>query len=259
MAAKTHYLNNAILNAVLKNSGSIPTPATLYVALNTSASTPSTPGTECADANYTRQTVTFGTVTATFVHSNVVLNFFGAGAATGATIVEVAIYDQVTGGNELYYAPVSPSVVVGAGDTAQLANGNLTVTENGTESQYFSQALLNAVLKAAAYTNPTTVYGALNTTTSTNTVPGTEVVDGSYARIALSFGTPASGVVASNTVTSFFGSGVATGPYTVVEFAIYDQVTGGNELFYGNLTSPKTVNAGDTLFFASGNITVTES
>ncbi len=259
MAAKTNYLGDAILNAILRNSGTVPSPATVYVALNTSASSPTTPGTECTDANYTRQSVTFGAPTATFAHSSSSPSFFGAGAATGATIVEVALYDAASGGNELLYTAVSPSVVVAAGDTANIASGNLTYAENGAEAQTLAQGLINAIVRNIAFVNPTAVYGALNTTTSPGSTPGTEVSDTTYARKALTFSAAASGSAATSGVTSYFGSGAASGPHTIVEFAIYNALSGGSELFYGNLTSSKTVNAGDTLFFAAGALSVAES
>ena len=60
MAAKTYYLSNALLNAILKATGSIPAPSPIYVALNTSASSPGTPGTEVSDGNYNRQPNAFG-------------------------------------------------------------------------------------------------------------------------------------------------------------------------------------------------------
>jgi hypothetical protein len=126
------------------------------------------------------------------------------------------------------------------------------------KSQYLDQALLNAVLRNTAYSSPATVYVALNTTASTPTTPGTEVVDSNYARQAVTFGPPSGGTVSNTGTLAFFGAGAASGPYTIVEAAIYDDVSIGHELYYGSLAVSKTVNAGDTLSFAAAALSVTE-
>jgi hypothetical protein len=90
------------------------------------------------------------------------------------------------------------------------------------KSQYLDQAVLNGVLRNIAYTPVATVYTALNTTASTPTVPGTEVVDANYARIATTFSAPSGATVANSGTLAFFGAGAASGPYTIVEAAIYD-------------------------------------
>jgi len=125
------------------------------------------------------------------------------------------------------------------------------------KSQYLDQAVLNGVLRNIAYTPVATVYTALNTTASTPTVPGTEVVDANYARIATTFSAPSGATVANSGTLAFFGAGAASGPYTIVEAAIYDAL--GHELYYGSLAVSKTVNAGDTLSFAASALSVTEA
>jgi hypothetical protein len=138
MAAKSQTLDNAVLAAVLQNAGYTGGKATLYVALKTTVSTPMVPGTETTDANYARLPITSATgwnptpPTAGTV-SNVAsigpfFNVGGVGAATGATIVEIAVYDQLSGGNELYFGSCG-SKVVGVGDTASIAASALNITE----------------------------------------------------------------------------------------------------------------------------------
>lgn len=127
------------------------------------------------------------------------------------------------------------------------------------KSQTLNQALLNAVLRNVAYTSPTTVYCALNTSTSTPTVPGTEDSDANYARVAVTFAAPVGSSVTNSGTVSFYGAGRAAGSATIVEAAIYDLITGGNELYYGSLAVSKTVSTGDTASFAASALTVTES
>ncbi len=127
------------------------------------------------------------------------------------------------------------------------------------KSQYLNQALLNGVLRNTAYTPAATVYVALNTTASTPTTPGTEVVDANYARQPVTFGAPVGSTVSNSGTLAFFGAGSAAGPYTIVEAAVYDALSGGHELYYGALAVSKTVNAGDTLSFAAAALSVTEA
>ncbi len=129
MAAKSNYLNASLLNAVLRNVAYL-SPTTVYVALNTTASTATTPGTEDSDTNYARQAVTFGAPSTNSVANSGALAFYGAGRVAGsATIVEAAIYDAFALGNELYWGALSVNKTVGTGDTASIGIGALTVTE----------------------------------------------------------------------------------------------------------------------------------
>jgi hypothetical protein len=129
------------------------------------------------------------------------------------------------------------------------------------KSQYLNDKVLGTVLQNTSYTGPATVYVALNTTTSTPTVPGTEVTGGNYARIPVTFtpNPPTASTVSNSGTVAFFGAGATAGPNTIVEAAIYDALTGGNELYFGSLAVSKTVNIGDTLSFAGSALSVTEA
>jgi hypothetical protein len=127
------------------------------------------------------------------------------------------------------------------------------------KSRYLSNQVLNAVLVATTYTSPLAVYTALNTTASTPTTPGTEDSDGHYARIATTFSPSTLGTTANSGALAFYGAGRQAGSATIVEAAIYDQLAGGNELYYGSLAVPKTVSVGDTLSFSIGALSVAES
>jgi 2-keto-4-pentenoate hydratase len=139
-------------------------------------------------------------------------------------------------------------------------------------SNYLELKVLDHVLRysAAPFTAPTTLYVALFTNTSgnaaTNLEAGTltdEVVVTSpttlYARQPITFnaatGTnPASS--ASAATVSFPTAGAAFG--TITHVAIVDGATrgAGNVLFWGAVTTPKTIDTGDTFSISSGNLTV---
>jgi hypothetical protein len=119
-------------------------------------------------------------------------------------------------------------------------------------SDYLENALLDHVLGKTTYTGPTTTYPALYTVTPGDAGGGTEVTGGTYARVAVTNNTTnwpnASGGSKSNGVDIDFGTATANWG-TVVAVAILDASSGGNFMFYGTLTTPKTVNSGDAFKF----------
>lgn len=125
------------------------------------------------------------------------------------------------------------------------------------KSNYLEDAILNHVLRNTTLTSPTTVYMALFTVAPTDTGGGTEVTGGSYARQAITFSAPASGVVANSGAVTFPTATANWG--TVVAMGIFDLVSGGNLLYYGNLTASKLVDNGDQISFANAAVTVAET
>jgi hypothetical protein len=90
---------------------------------------------------------------------------------------------------------------------------------------------------------------------------GTEVTGGSYARQALTNNATnwpaASGGVKQNGTLITFPTATADWGL-LVSAGIFDQLTGGNLLNYGDLAVQKTIGDGDTAKFNPGDITITE-
>tara|TARA_B100000214_G_C23699658_1_gene504666 strand:- start:39 stop:524 length:486 start_codon:yes stop_codon:yes gene_type:complete len=154
-------------------------------------------------------------------------------------------------------------------------------------SNYLELEILDHILRygngslsagtGAGYQPPATVYVALFSNSGggaatalesgTNSTSGTgnwgyyEINNGSYARQSVTFAAASSGSCASNATVTF---PVATANYntagsqgaTVTHLAIMDASTSGNLLFYGALTTSKTVSSGDQFTISSGNLTV---
>lgn len=132
----------------------------------------------------------------------------------------------------------------------------------GSKSDFLENELLDHVLGNQAYSPGATVWLALYTVAPDDTGGGTEVTGGSYARkeIAnnLTKWPAASGGTKQNGEEEAFVT--ATGDWgTVVAFSIMDAVTAGNFLYWGDLTTSKPVNDGDTAKFPVGSITITEA
>lgn len=112
---------------------------------------------------------------------------------------------------------------------------------------------------AAAGTGPTNLYVALLTAAPSDTGGGTEVSGGSYARVAVASslanwaGTQAtasttassgtSGTTSNNNAITFPAPTANWG--VVTHMAIYDASAAGNLIWYGALTTSKTINNGD--------------
>ena len=128
-------------------------------------------------------------------------------------------------------------------------------------SNYLENKVLDHVLTSTGYTAPSTRYLALFTNTSgsaaTNLEAGTltdEVSGGSYARQAVTFGGASSGTSATNATVTFPAATADWG--TITHVAVMDASTSGNVLFWGAVTTSKTIQNGDTFQVSSGNLTV---
>jgi hypothetical protein len=96
---------------------------------------------------------------------------------------------------------------------------------------------------------------ALYTTDPTDADTGTEVSGGSYARQAVTFGSPSNGVSTNSASVTF---PTATGNWgTITHIGIRDASTAGNLLYHTPLDTSKTVNTSDVFTISSGNLSVT--
>jgi hypothetical protein len=122
-----------------------------------------------------------------------------------------------------------------------------------------AQALGITGASAAAGSGPTTLFVGLFTANPTDSGGGTEVTGGSYARVSVTSsltawaGTQAaaSTVASSGTEGTTSNNNVLTFPQptanwgVITGFGIFDAVSSGNLLIYGEITPNKTVNNGD--------------
>ena len=122
-------------------------------------------------------------------------------------------------------------------------------------SDFVENATINQVLRGVAYPGGSTIHVALFTTPTDDAGGGTEVFGGGYQRtVVASFDPPTAGTTTSSSTTIF---PTATGNWgTLTHFALFDAQVGGNMLYHGELTAPKTTNAGDSFVLSPGNITI---
>jgi len=126
----------------------------------------------------------------------------------------------------------------------------------GSLSDTFENFLLNFILSTTATFTKPTCYLALFTTTPTDAAAGTEVSGSGYtARLAIPFATPTStGTISNSSIVDFANMPACT----VVGIGIYDSATigSGTYMFWGTLTTNRTLVAGDTLRIPVGAVTV---
>ena len=83
---------------------------------------------------------------------------------------------------------------------------------------------------------------------------GAEVSGASYARQQVSFGNPSSGSMATSAAVEFPTATESWG--TAVSWGLFDAEEGGNLVWYGAITTPKELLAGDIYRINTGNLTL---
>jgi len=133
----------------------------------------------------------------------------------------------------------------------------------GSKSDALEARLLDHLFKGGAtpaLSALSTVYVALYSVVPTEAGGGTEISGSAYARQAVAAaGWTRSGTgptqIQNNAKIAF--PAVTGSAYTVVGWAIYDAVSAGNMIYWGDCTST-TMNVGDIPRFAANALTVTE-
>lgn len=124
-------------------------------------------------------------------------------------------------------------------------------------TNHAEDALVDHTLENTAYTPAATVYLALSTTdpTDSSTSGGwSEPVGNNYAREACTFGAAATRAISNSGTVTFNQASGSWG--TITAWAIFDALSGGNMLAYGDLTADKSVVNGNTPSFAASEIEV---
>lgn len=126
MAEFTDYLEDKIIDHMLRNQAYTP-PATIYLALFTTATDDAGGGTEVSGGSYARQAVTLSAASGGASENSADITFPTATADWG-TVTHVALMDAITGGNMLMHTPLDASKTVNDGDTFKINAGDLDVT-----------------------------------------------------------------------------------------------------------------------------------
>jgi len=126
MAEMSNYLENALVNATLRNT-SYTSPATVYVALYTTDPTDADTGTEVSGNGYARQSVTFSAPSNGATSNSSAVEFPQATGSWG-TVAYIGLRDASSSGNLLYHTALDASKTIATGDVFRIAAGSLAVT-----------------------------------------------------------------------------------------------------------------------------------
>jgi len=125
MAEFSDYLENKIIDHMLRNQAYTP-PATIYLALFTTATDDAGGGTEVSGGAYARQAVSLSAASGGASENTADITFPTATADWG-TVTHVALMDALSGGNMLLHSPLDASKTVNNGDTFKITAGDLDV------------------------------------------------------------------------------------------------------------------------------------
>ena len=128
------------------------------------------------------------------------------------------------------------------------------------KSTYLNDNFINVALRNTVFVSPPTVWCALYTASPGVGGGGTEVAGPggtAYALQIVTFIAPTLGIASNDADVNF---PVATGDYgTITSFALLDASSGGNLLYFGNLSTPRLVLTNDQVRFPLGQFIVQES
>jgi hypothetical protein len=127
MAAISDYLENKLLDHVLRNT-SLTSPSAVFLALYSASPTDTgAAGTEISGGSYARQTITFGAAASGTISNSAEISFTTMPACTVAFI---GVHDHLTNANAnmLFHGALSASKSVDAGDTFKIAIGDLDIS-----------------------------------------------------------------------------------------------------------------------------------
>lgn len=128
----------------------------------------------------------------------------------------------------------------------------------GAMSNFLEEKILNMVFRNVAYTRPSAVYLALYTSDPTETDTGTEVSGGGYQRQLITFAAPTQvGTEARITNSADIQFPIATAGWgTITHIGIRSAATGGDLLYYGPVSNPRSILANDQIKFLAGELTL---
>lgn len=129
MAAFSNYLEDALINHILRNTAYTTPGTSIYVSLHTGSPGEANDGAnEVSGGSYARVQVSAWNAPSNGVTANT--NAFEFPEATGSwgTITHFGVYDASTSGNLLFHGAANSSVAISSGDIYRVKAGNFTVT-----------------------------------------------------------------------------------------------------------------------------------
>lgn len=128
MGSKSDYLENKILDHVLKNTA-YTSPAAVYMGLFTATPSDAGGGTEVSGFNYGRTAITFGSA-ASGSSTNSADVVFPTPSGSWGAVTSFGVFDAATNGNLLYWGALSQTESPISGNIVKFLAGAITITED---------------------------------------------------------------------------------------------------------------------------------
>lgn len=127
MSAISNYLENALINATLRNT-TYTSPAVVYAGLFTSDPTDAGSGTEVSGGSYARKAITFAAPSNGVTTNSAAACEFDQATGSWGTITHFGIFDALTSGNLLYHGALTVSKTIASGDVFKFPTSSVSVT-----------------------------------------------------------------------------------------------------------------------------------
>lgn len=126
-------------------------------------------------------------------------------------------------------------------------------------STYLSQKIINSTLRGEAFALPATLYLAQFSSSPTDdNVTSGEISGDWYSRqLATSWSAPVGAGNATANSNQIQYPAVTGSAVVASHWGLYDAPTGGNLLYHGAHTAPKTLNVGDVIVVGIGQLQIT--
>lgn len=129
MTAKSNYLENKVIDHILRNTAYSTPGTSIYIALYTTDPGEADGGTEVSGGSYARVQCTGWDAPSNGATQNTAAITFPTATANWGTVTHVGIRDASSAGNLLYYGALAVSKTVNDGDIFEFLAGALDVSE----------------------------------------------------------------------------------------------------------------------------------
>lgn len=253
----SNYLEAAVLNAL--RGQTFTAPSAVYVALYLSDPGESGgSGTEVNYDGYVRQPVVFSEPASEaggIGFKNISQISFAKPTAAAGTIQWIGIMDSQVGGNQLCRAELTEPLTIGSGEPPVFLPGDISFYLTGSFSRAFKTRILNT-FRGTSLSGFTPHFALYNGDPESG---GSELSGDNYARVALTFSSPAeqeSGqlMIQTSQASSFNRPTTDWGTWSYS--AIYDAATSGNPVATMKRAVAKEIKRGYMPTIADGAVKV---
>lgn len=264
MGKLTIFGRNALIDHVYK--AAYTPPATVYLALFTTATDETGAGTECTATNYSRHAITFAAASSRSLTQSADVTFDQVTTDDWPSTGYYGIMDAATGGNMLAYGSLSAAIDPVVGNTPKVVSGQCVISIGASSGAGFTDwaanKLLDLMFRNQAWSKPSTYFAIATATVADTDTSIAEEAGTGYSRTLVAASSFAAASSGANSNSSQIDLSTPTaGDWTLLtSIAVLDASTAGNLIAYDNTNvTDQTPASGDPIYISIGNFTQTLS